>query len=650
MFFYGGHAKMIFLTGAVLIAAFATAQAPEPVLPAAPFTPMLEYDGGGAALCETFLGDVRADYFEGAPGAAKLVRHRKAPPVFADPLSDMLVEAEDPEAAGYDRLTRYWGDIDGDGTAEEVAMTTYVGDGASGYRVFAGLTKLNVEGVAAVREEWRRLFKLGYQDEWKRWKGRADTINRHILQDTYIFVVDYGASTGPNKRFWKRPPILIRDLPADPHLKSVVEHAVNYRLPFRLVDYEGRLFAETIVDYGWNGNDKNSIAARRVLLSFDGEMHPRPECIAAELPDQDFPTLLLRQSQNLQTFLTVIEAIAGGNCDGGSLNIYGNHQRHRRSIVREVTARPWLLSQEKEYPSRFASKNFARKPEHQWLRTWRFLGPWNAVQFQKLAQSGAAARGDLRDYYQREFGVDREIADGWATNAGVALEKSAALGAASRYRRLEPLADRVGNGDATTKDFVELSRGLLSPYPNEEVTEETVLTGALRLASLARADPAILESLISMGASLDGGDETPLMNAAGDSETAQALIRLGADIEKPNSLGKTPLMTAAHLDSLDTARLLLKHGAEVNTKTAADPGYDGIYCSRINITGRTALMYAAENGSLKLVRALLDAGADATAVDSRNRGALDYLSRNTALSPRDRKVASRALMKHGAER
>ena len=631
------------------IALLAVATGAKAVAPVAPFAPNLEYDGGSEGLCRVFLADVQADFFAGAPGISETQTYRKFPQVFADPLSDSLVELNDQESYYFNSLVRYWGDIDGDGNPEEVAMTTYPGDGASGYRTFAGLTKLGPKDVVAVREEWRRLFASGYQDENTRWRGRAATLLNHITENTYIFVVDYGPSTGPNKRFWRPFVTPTRDAPEGKLLNSVIKAATYYRLPFRLIDYGGRLYAETIVDYGWNGDDEKSVAARRVLLSFNSAMQPRPECIIAELPDQNSPSLLLRKSPDLQSLLSVIEAIEGESCGQGTMNISGRHRRERRAIVREVTARPWLISNENKYPSPFANRNMARG-DHEWLQIWRLLGPWNAAQFDVLKRRSAKVRDELTDYYQHEFDVERALATEWSREAIAELEGSSALGAASIFRKLEPLAARLRKGEAAADDFVELARGLVTPYRNDKNADEAIFTEALRLAVAARAETAILESLLAKGALLNGGDETPLMNAAGDAETAAALIRLGADADKANGFGKTPLMMAAHLNDLISARLILKHGTEVNAKTSDEGDRGRSVCTKINFTGRTAILYAAENASPKMIKVLLDAGADAKAVDSRNRGALDYLSRNTKSSPRELNKVRRLLIKNGAER
>ena len=96
--------------------------------------------------------------------------------------------------------------------------------------------------------------------------------------------------------------------------------------------------------------------------------------------------------------------------------------------------------------------------------------------------------------------------------------------------------------------------------------------------------------------------------------------------------GVTPLMHAAALGSLDTMRLLLDKGADVNAKSAAgatalmwaaaDPAKVRLLVERgadvkaVSESGRTALLLAAmSDQSAETVRLLLERGADAKALD-----------------------------------
>ena len=104
--------------------------------------------------------------------------------------------------------------------------------------------------------------------------------------------------------------------------------------------------------------------------------------------------------------------------------------------------------------------------------------------------------------------------------------------------------------------------------------------------------------------------EQQLLDAVRDGNTFEisALLRAGAD---PNgAVGfSRPLHDAAILGLLGIARLLLRHGANVNA--AAAHGY-------------TALHFAAAGGHIELARLFLDRGADVTAAEESGRTALHY--------------------------
>ena len=91
--------------------------------------------------------------------------------------------------------------------------------------------------------------------------------------------------------------------------------------------------------------------------------------------------------------------------------------------------------------------------------------------------------------------------------------------------------------------------------------------------------------------------ESPIADAAKrqDETALRALLRDGADVDRPRGDGATALHWAAYRDDVETVRLLLASGA------AVDPA---------NELGVTPLWLAANNGSPAVVEALLAAGAD----------------------------------------
>ena len=104
------------------------------------------------------------------------------------------------------------------------------------------------------------------------------------------------------------------------------------------------------------------------------------------------------------------------------------------------------------------------------------------------------------------------------------------------------------------------------------------------------------------GAAPVGGQTgaSPIADAARrqDGAALRALLRDGADIDRPQGDGATALHWAAYRDDLETVRLLIAAGA------AVDPA---------NALGVTPLWLAANNASPAVVEALLAAGGDANA-------------------------------------
>jgi ankyrin repeat protein len=100
----------------------------------------------------------------------------------------------------------------------------------------------------------------------------------------------------------------------------------------------------------------------------------------------------------------------------------------------------------------------------------------------------------------------------------------------------------------------------------------------------------------------DGTTELHQAAYRDDLETAQRLIRAGADVKAANRYGMTPLSLACTNGNAAMIELLLKSGAEPN---AALPG------------GETALMTASRTGKADAVKVLLAHGADVNAQESK---------------------------------
>lgn len=113
-------------------------------------------------------------------------------------------------------------------------------------------------------------------------------------------------------------------------------------------------------------------------------------------------------------------------------------------------------------------------------------------------------------------------------------------------------------------------------------------------------------------------------------ENLRRLIALGqqrqqTNVDEANEFGKTPLQTAAQYGYLESVRILLAAGADINHQTdegncVHDSDYDCIRNGE-----RTALMYALQEGQYEVAAYLLDNGADISPLDSQAKSAFDYL-------------------------
>lgn len=126
---------------------------------------------------------------------------------------------------------------------------------------------------------------------------------------------------------------------------------------------------------------------------------------------------------------------------------------------------------------------------------------------------------------------------------------------------------------------------------------------AIRSGDVAKVR-SILDGRIDVNLVERRGGATPLIHAAtvGSIETMRLILDNGANVNAKTHGGMTALMSA--VSDLAKVRLLVERGADVNTATA---------------TGRTALQLAAMGGSSgPIVRYLLEHRANARAVDSGN--------------------------------
>jgi ankyrin repeat protein len=145
------------------------------------------------------------------------------------------------------------------------------------------------------------------------------------------------------------------------------------------------------------------------------------------------------------------------------------------------------------------------------------------------------------------------------------------------------------------------------------------INGANKLAALLLEAGANPDVELRMG-------ETPLMAASrtGNLPTVEMLLEHGAEVDRAErERGQTALMWAAAQRHTDVVRLLIANGADVNARstvwyqlenTAGNTNPSGNF--RMAHGGSTPLLFAARNGHIETARVLLEAGAELQDTDA----------------------------------
>jgi hypothetical protein len=250
-------------------------------------------------------------------------------------------------------------------------------------------------------------------------------------------------------------------------------------------------------------------------------------------------------------------------------------------------------------------------PMDQPYEAWSYLSLGNRDTYLRLLPRARAVRDGLVKY-STSRGLSAEEAARAAHVALFHLVWGADCGKAPPPRTLRRLLlDRAPAAEV---------RAFLAAGEQRDNAEQACGAPSDPLMLVAVADAPALAVLWEMTGSLD--------------RTEAHDIDREMDVDARNAFGKTPLMTAAQHDELDSARWLLAHGArlELDTMSSKD--------QPLGNDGRTALMYAAARGSLEMIRFLVDAGADRRRADTKGVTALGYLLGQGPMGPNPRLTAA----------
>ncbi|MGB0598439.1 MAG: ankyrin repeat domain-containing protein [Rubripirellula sp.] len=180
----------------------------------------------------------------------------------------------------------------------------------------------------------------------------------------------------------------------------------------------------------------------------------------------------------------------------------------------------------------------------------------------------------------------------------------------------ETTQDATASEESTPDDSEQEPVALTEETPEPAKPAEPQISGeAFRLAA-HDGKLSIVRSAIESGMDIESKDSagrhTALHMAAynGHTETVKYLIGQGAAIDPLDTDGKTPLIHACTGPFVETVKVLIEAGANVNAKDQTE--------------AFTPLMMAAGLGQPEIVQVLLDKGADKTVRDEDNELAIDH--------------------------
>lgn len=291
-------------------------------------------------------------------------------------------------------------------------------------------------------------------------------------------------------------------------------------------------------------------------------------------------TQLVEQKERLPEyalFRDVLDDIMGGAGSCGTLNSHSRASSQLHAALRTAYFRPWARASSYLHD---AEEELAFLIQS--LEQWGYSGVWNHGKYLAFLELLPKALAELSGYFQANYALTRPAA--------------------------EELA-RLTLGDA-----------LLAGFDHGSVADPDHNLHKMLLDGINRDE---LESFAYDPARDKAHGDSLLTFAIKDPGALAVLLEKGFDPNKANTFGKTPLMYAAQFSRLDSARLLVEHGALLELTTVEPPDNCGY---TIRTKGVSALHYAVRYASAEFIEWLVSQGAPTFVEDSNGHTPADYLT------------------------
>lgn len=385
----------------------------------------------------------------------------------------------------------------------------------------------------------------------------------------------------------------------------------SFHPPFALVRLNGDFYS---LGFPTWSDDRYTIS--RVVA----KSRPALVCSAMDVPTSDGWQRRLA-GDAVARLIEVLRSISGTEeYSGGTGHWQSRLLIDAAAVETRMVLRPWVLDQ--------VAPHGTRTEVERGLAGWGEADLYNHRQWRALKEIEPTAVDALTGFYADGYGLPAPDASRAAKSAVDLLVRAYFTFPSGG---IEPKPDTA---------YRRLTRALLQDAPRGTILDLLKSGAKIRTQATSGSDQEPGEP--RWGTFIE---EPTLFYALENPGNVAVVLDAGADPNVKGNFDKNALMYAAQFDLLESAKVLLIYGANPNAATADGQGFE----TALERNRRTALMYAAENASPDLIRLLLSRGADPTVADTSERGVLDYLAWNKALSPEERAAITAELVKAGAE-
>lgn len=264
-----------------------------------------------------------------------------------------------------------------------------------------------------------------------------------------------------------------------------------------------------------------------------------------------------------------------------------------------------------QYKSTGRSKNLGME----YFREWAYQSPYNWEIYNQYLEELGSVKPLLIDWYMDNHEVNQETATSYAHDALTTISN---WGFGSYYYSWEP------------QQLVPYTYDAISGESTNFINEINTASKEQKLNSLNRlvrhnTDIGLIELLLNKidDPNIEKRSETPLSNALHNPKALELTLKKGFNPDHQNEFGKTALYYAIQLNLLESATMLLDHGANINH------GYqlefdDPWSCLGIEQWNRSPLMHAAQHSDTEMLNMLISRGAELTIADSKGFTPIDY--------------------------